>query len=147
MGKNSTAFKTFVQPAGNTAMHVAAAHGQIAALERLWDLEADLESKSARILSTPLHRAVGANQVEAVKWLLAKHADVSLTNKIGNTPLHCAAYNGNVEITELLLRAGAGRFVFTKNKVGMTPFLYARTTALQELLSSSYGEEEKKESR
>ena len=40
---------------------------------------------------TPLGVAVGFNRLEVIRELLAAHADVEKTDRMGNTPLHYAA--------------------------------------------------------
>ena len=54
--------------------------------------------------------------LETLKVMLAKGADVNSQDKEGHTALMTAAHFGNVEIAELLLASGAD--VFIKNKKG-----------------------------
>jgi len=60
---------------------------------------------------TPLHSAVatdtGAAIHEIVRLLLEAGADPNATSREGGTPLHTAAFTGDLEITELLLAYGA----------------------------------------
>src|SRR5689334_5914958 len=79
-----------------------------------------------RIGSTALHTAVSHQHLESVRELIKLGAKVSALNNMGNTPIHCAAYTGNVEIMEILLTNGGTRFIHAKNKVEMTPLDYAR---------------------
>jgi uncharacterized protein len=57
--------------------------------------------------STPLMKAVKANDVNRVAELIAEGADVDQLDPNGDPPLVQAAYLGHDEITRLLLEAGA----------------------------------------
>src|SRR5688500_6798599 len=57
--------------------------------------------------TTPLHRAVHRNDLNAVDALIRAGADVNATNRYGVPPLSLAATNGNAAILERLLKAGA----------------------------------------
>lgn len=75
---------------------------------------------------TPLHRAVARipqhpmGQFLLVRKLIQYGAPVDAQNKAGNTPLHIAAQQNNLEIVRMLLHAGADRSVI--NKDGFTPY-------------------------
>jgi ankyrin repeat protein len=58
--------------------------------------------------TTPLHRAIGANDsITAVRSLIKSGADVNAANRYGVTPLSLAAANGNDDVLRLLFEAGA----------------------------------------
>jgi uncharacterized protein len=57
--------------------------------------------------TTPLHRAVLANDARAVTALLQKGAKVNAANRYGVSPLAIAASNGNAAMVQVLLREGA----------------------------------------
>jgi ankyrin repeat protein len=57
--------------------------------------------------TTPLHWAVRAGDVDAVKRLLRDGANAKATNRYGVTPLALAAENGDAAIIEALLASGA----------------------------------------
>ncbi len=57
--------------------------------------------------TTPLHKAVLANDLSGVQKLLRSGANPSAPNRYGVTPLSLAAVNGNPVLTEILLKAGA----------------------------------------
>jgi ankyrin repeat protein len=57
--------------------------------------------------TTPLHRAVYADDLETTKLLLRAGADPGAANRYGVTPLSLAATNRNARIAAALLKAGA----------------------------------------
>lgn len=57
--------------------------------------------------TTPLHRAVLADDAAGVQQLLKAGADARAATRLGVTPLQLAAVNGNAAIARLLLDAGA----------------------------------------
>ena len=57
--------------------------------------------------SIPLSGAALRGNIEIVKYLLDRGANVAATNQDGNTPLHVAAFMCHTEIVELLLEQGA----------------------------------------
>lgn len=69
----------------------------------------NLPSRDQRF--TPLHSAVatdaGASESEIVRLLLEAGADPNAKSREGGTPLHAAAFTGDLEIAELLLAYGA----------------------------------------
>jgi len=83
---------------------------------------------------TPLIAAVCADNVEAVKLLLAKGAKINLTDNhhptvdiVGPNPLNSAlmyaAGQGSVELVEILLNKGAN--IEQVNSTGMTPLIFS----------------------
>ncbi|KAL2070965.1 hypothetical protein VTL71DRAFT_13991 [Oculimacula yallundae] len=66
----------------------------------------------------PLHWAIYGGAIEVVIFLL-EEADVTVVNRMGNTPLHIASARGNSEIVELLL--GKEADVNAVNTYGRTP--------------------------
>ncbi len=54
-----------------------------------------------------LFRAVYNNQVDIVRILLAKGADLNIQNSDGETPVYAAAYTSTAEVLGVLLDAGA----------------------------------------
>jgi len=55
--------------------------------------------------TTPLHLAISHEQEKKVRELLAAEQDVNATDTTGLTPLHLAAFRGNIKITKMLLDA------------------------------------------
>jgi ankyrin repeat protein len=73
---------------------------------------------------TPIHEA--ANRCPKIAELLIAHgANVNVRNDIGWTPLHVAAHYLNLEIAELLLKAGADPNAQRIGYDNATPLHYA----------------------
>lgn len=56
---------------------------------------------------SPLHVAVSAGNLEAIRLIVAAGADLKAKNDFGSTPLHGAILASNVDVAELLLDLGA----------------------------------------
>lgn len=78
----------------------------------------------ARAQVSPVADAAMNRDLDAVRALIARKADVNLPQGDGSTALHWAAYTGNAEMARLLLGAGAG--VQAVSRVGgLTPLMMA----------------------
>ena len=66
-----------------------------------------------------LHEGVNRVDLQGIKDLLAKGADVNAKDFLGGTPLHAAALRGHKEIVQLLIAKGAD--VNAKTNNGTTP--------------------------
>lgn len=91
-----------------TAMHYAArGTGDPKIAELLWKKGFDLDALDV-MDRTPLHKACQKGNVDFVKFLLEKGAEVDLyDNYEWKTALHLASENGHFECVELLLKSGA----------------------------------------
>lgn len=75
---------------------------------------------------------VWRDRKDAVEKLLARGADVTLTDNDGDTALHGAAEIGNVEIVRMLLAKGVN--ANAKNRVGGTPLMWAAVYGQEEVV-------------
>ena len=74
-------------------------------------------------LNQELANAVNANDVERIKFLIGKGADINAPDSQGFQPLHIAARQRHEELVKLLLTLKADVNAVDNN--GMTPLLYA----------------------
>ncbi|MEI7835965.1 MAG: ankyrin repeat domain-containing protein [Planctomycetota bacterium] len=107
---------------GWTALHWAAADGDVDMIEQLLAARADVDATDAAG-KTPLHEACRSGQVSAVQALLTAHANPKLADLMGRTPLHYAVLAGNRAIVDLLL--GKRVDVNAATKDGQTPLQMA----------------------
>ena len=92
-------------------------------------------AKDDRRGATPLHYAASDNDAESLRALLEGGADVSATDKHGNTPLWTAAFNARQKhaLVKLLLAKGADPT--HKNKAGRSPLDFANTINDQDMVA------------
>jgi hypothetical protein len=91
---------------GWTALHWAAAGGEITTTMSLLHLGADVSVKD-ELGWTPLHRATGSENSEVARSLISHGADVNATDRYDGTPLYRAAQSGATSIVDLLLEKQA----------------------------------------
>lgn len=115
---------------GDTALHLAVPRdfglsGGAPMTELLLDMGAD-PNAGDHVQIGPLHAAVAAGNLEAVKRLLASGADMRMEDRWRQTPLHKAAYRGHVDLAKLLLKdAKAQGTLDLPDAWGTTPILMA----------------------
>ncbi len=78
--------------------------------------------------------AAKEDDVQAVRALIAKRANVNEAARDGSTALLWAAYNSNLEMTRTLISAGAK--VNIPNQYGITPLLQASRTGDTEIMQA-----------
>nr|XP_015200704.1 PREDICTED: nuclear factor NF-kappa-B p105 subunit isoform X1 [Lepisosteus oculatus]XP_015200705.1 PREDICTED: nuclear factor NF-kappa-B p105 subunit isoform X1 [Lepisosteus oculatus]XP_015200706.1 PREDICTED: nuclear factor NF-kappa-B p105 subunit isoform X1 [Lepisosteus oculatus]XP_015200707.1 PREDICTED: nuclear factor NF-kappa-B p105 subunit isoform X1 [Lepisosteus oculatus] len=93
---------------GDTGLHLGVIHSRTDAVKSLAEVISalpgdDVLSMRNDLYQTPLHLAVITKQAEAVEALLKAGANMSLTDRHGNTALHLAAKEGEGKILNLLL--------------------------------------------
>jgi hypothetical protein len=90
-------------PVPDSDMHLAAAEGDVRALQELYEAGHPSDTRAADG-ATPLHRAAAAGQLVAVKWL-SKHFGESMQNALdteGRTPLAVAIYHEQLMVARWL---------------------------------------------
>jgi tetratricopeptide (TPR) repeat protein len=88
---------------GHTAMHWAAASGELRILEWLLSLGADVNARNTSE-STVLHSACSSGQAFSVEWLLKHGADATLKNDDGETPSAVATKKGRKDLAATIER-------------------------------------------
>ncbi|MFF4120905.1 ankyrin repeat domain-containing protein [Streptomyces sp. NPDC001714] len=93
---------------GRSALHYAAASGDLAAVRAAIDAGADVCAGDSAGW-TPLHFAAQAQRADIAIELLASHAVVDAVDVQGNTPLWRAVFNyrGDPAVLDVLREAGA----------------------------------------
>ena len=83
-------------------------------------------------LNLSLIKCSMANMKEDIEKYINDGADVNCSTANGSTPLHYAAFNGNLETARFLIGKGAG--VNVKTKDGITPLHYAVSKNSKEIV-------------
>ncbi|UCE40399.1 MAG: ankyrin repeat domain-containing protein [Candidatus Aminicenantes bacterium] len=122
-------------------IYIASYRGDLETVKRWIEENPELVNSRNSNGRFPLEMAAQTGQIEIVKYLLEKGADVNL-NRGGATALHMAAlYGGKTELITLLLEAGAD--INAKTGDGVTPLNLAvigKQKDIAELLLDKGGE-------
>ncbi len=143
----AVASEGYFWPLNATALHWAAATGDLALLTFLLDAGAE-RNPADRGGETPLHMAVRMGESGAVRRLLDGGpnggADVNASTKNGMTPLHHAALKAKPSMVELLVAHGAQ--VDSRDSAGRSPADWAALKGRGEIvdLLAGYGAEDPK---
>jgi len=122
---------------GLTLLGIAAHFGQIEVVKNLLSHGAEINAISHSKISfipqnTALHAAIaGAKSIDTIEYLLLNGADCNIKDNEGHTPLHIAAFEGNISIAKLLVENGAKIY---KSNAGNTPFQIAEERNLTEFI-------------
>ncbi|KAM7388562.1 hypothetical protein PAMP_024729 [Pampus punctatissimus] len=95
------------------------------------------ERTEERKLEEQLLEAAREGDLSTLTQLLSrkKPPDINCTDLLGNTPLHCAAYRGQRQCAQKLLKSGASPNI--KNKNDQTVFDLASDTAMKQALEGN----------
>jgi ankyrin repeat protein len=107
---------------GDTALHIAAAEGQIETATVLLKRDAPV-NRMNQGKATPLHLATATGHLEMAVLLIGYNADVNARDSEGRTPLAVAADARQLEIVKVLIAANAD--VNQADKAGRTPMAIA----------------------
>jgi ankyrin repeat protein len=120
------------------SLFYAAKKGNVNAVKKLLNNEANVNQADNENGITPLIIASGLGRADIVKLLLAKGANVNKASKEGWTPLYEASINGRANVVKVLLNKGAD--VNKADKFGKTPLHGAsylgRTEVVKVLLAA-----------
>lgn len=148
-------FSTFSRLASAASIHEAAEKGEIDKVKSLIASGEDVNARDEYGL-TPLHYAtahaklilvpaknstgmpkgytsyeqVPKGDLDLVKFLVSKGADVNAKDSVGKTPLHMSASLGTIEVSKFLVYKGAA--VNQKDNHGLTSLDYANMMSHQE---------------
>jgi len=102
----STIVNTRDVTSGDTALHIVTARRDLTWLQFLIGRGANVNVRDGQG-RTPLQLATNLGWRDGVDALLAKKANTEVANDAGETPLIAAVHRRDLEMTRLLLRAGA----------------------------------------
>ena len=113
-------------------IHDAARQGNLEKVRTLVDSDPALVAAKDKGGETPLHWAAFSGNVDLVRFLLEKGAEVDARNGRGLTPLAFTALKGRTPAAGLLIERGAD--VNVRNALNMTPLIIAAEQGSMELV-------------
>ncbi|XP_069497094.1 B-cell lymphoma 3 protein [Ambystoma mexicanum] len=124
---------------GDTALHIAVAHGNFPAIQRLICLflqgQKDLDTFN-NLRQTPLHLAVITKQPEVVRMLVKNQASAMALDRNGQTSIHLACEHSSIPcLQELLDQSQEAIDLETRNYEGFTPLHVAVSTSDPDIVS------------
>ena len=117
---------------GNTALILAAGHGQRACIQKLIEKGAKIDERNG-IGETALIVASRSGYKDMVELLIKNGADVNLKTNDGNTAFTFASYNGHNEVVDILKKSGAVHIKYQDPKI-LTAALTGDVNTLKALL-------------
>jgi len=120
-----------IEERGLSPLEMASRGGHTAAVQWLLMRGADVNSKNA----CPLVEAVFANQIHIVRILQDAGADINAMNELGYTALGAAVKQGNMNIVQRLVKAGADVSVSRMSLADETPLQMAAFRGDEALVS------------
>ena len=112
--------------AGETALHAAACYGQMQLAELLIEHYGDVHVNELRTDGwTPLMIAAKNADLDVAQLLINHDANIDLKNPDGETALHVAAFYGQEQLAELLVKHGGDAYIDKMRTDGWTPLMIA----------------------
>jgi ankyrin repeat protein len=118
---------------GRTAIHYAAANGDVDEVARLLAAGAD-PGEADNVGFTPLHFAAQEQHPPVIGLLLAAGADVQAADRWGNTPLWRAVFTAHGDAATSVTLLAAGADLDTVNSTGVSPRVLAERMGLSGLV-------------
>ena len=123
-------------------LHKAAHKGEMEGVMKALEDGQDINSEGAQNRCA-IHRAIGGNHAKIVEFLIEKGADVHKTDKGGKCPMHWCAVTGNLECSNMVIKAGGANDINAQSKSGQTPLHMAaeggKNEFVQHLMANGAG--------
>ena len=114
-------------------LHMISIHCNPDIMSYLIDQGAEVDAQLTAVAGhrageTPLHFATSSKQIECVKLLIERGADIKLAARAGLTPVHIAAGIGHSDILKVFIDSGADINMEANNDYGSMPIHLAATS-------------------